>query len=184
MPFNFNISDKYAVYGRAGRCVARIIDAEGLVKELYVCGILGKREDVSSKFPVTRFLYWLLADGPVTGDIRWFWLFDHEVQQFIERGLMRRIDYDVLQTRVPDAFSFVRCMNLLNFGYFSRVSIKIALRNVFESLREGGVLQIGRTHPDGTNHASLYMKRGTRLELLQDVRTGTELREIIAELPH
>src|SRR5262249_15077971 len=48
MPFNFNISDKYAVYGCAGRCLARIIDAEGLVREVYVCGILGKREGVSN----------------------------------------------------------------------------------------------------------------------------------------
>jgi hypothetical protein len=182
MRFSFSISDKYAAYGRAGRCVARIIDAEGSVKELYVCGMLGKREDISKKFPVTRFLYWLLADSPFTGGIRWFWLFDYEVQLLIQRGLISRIDYDVFQTRLRDAFSFVRCMNLLNPRYFSRESLRMALGNVIESIRDGGVLQIGRTHPDGTNHASFYIKRGSGVERLQDVGTGTELREIIAEL--
>jgi hypothetical protein len=73
-------------------------------------------------------------------------------------------------------------MNLLNLGYFPRESIEIALRNVFDSLTEGGVLQIGRTHPDSTNHAGFYRKHGARFELVQQVGTGTVLREMIGAL--
>ncbi len=73
-------------------------------------------------------------------------------------------------------------MNLLNLGYFPPESIEVALRNLIESLKEGGVLQIGRTHPDGVSHATFYRKRGARLEMLQDVERGTELRELIDRL--
>jgi hypothetical protein len=177
----FHISDKYAVYRCAGRCPARIIDAQGSVTELYVCGVLGKR-DVSNKFPITRFLHWLLADRPIRGDVRTFVLFDHEVIEHLEKGLIRRIDYDVFTTRMPGAFFFVRCMNLLNLSYFPAESIEIALRNLIESLQEGGVLQIGRTHPDGTSHAAFYQKHGTRLEMLQQVGSGTEVRDLIERL--
>jgi hypothetical protein len=181
IPLTFHISDKYAVYRCAGRCPARIIDAQGSVTELYVCGILGKR-DVSNKFPLTRFLHWWLADGPIRGQVRSFVLFDHEVVEHMEKGLIRRVDYDVFTTRMPGSFSFVRCMNLLNLSYFAPESIEMALRNLIDSLKEGGVLQIGRTHPDGTSHAAFYRKHGSRLEMLQEVGGGTELRELIGRL--
>jgi hypothetical protein len=181
IPFRLHISDKFAVYGSSGRFPTRIIDAQGSVTELYLCGILGKR-DVSNKFPLTRFLHWLLADRPNHSPIRQFVLFDHEVLAHIEKGLIDCIDYDVFLTRMPCAFSFVRCMNLLNLGYFPRERIQTAVRNIIDSLKEGGVLQIGRTHPDGTSHATFYAKRGARLEVLQQVGRGTELREVIDSL--
>jgi chemotaxis methyl-accepting protein methylase len=131
---------------------------------------------------VTRFLHWLLADRPVTGPVRWFVLFDREVLEHIQKGMIRSIDYDVFTTRMPRTFSFVRCMNLLNLSYFPRESIETALRNIIESLKEGGVLQIGRTHTNGTSHVGFYRKRGTRLEVLQEVGSGTELREVIDRL--
>ena len=179
IPLSFYISDKFAVYGCTQRFPVRIIDSQGSVRELYVCGMLGKQSDVSAKYPMTRFLFWLLADRPIVGPIRWFALFDREVVEHIEKGLIRRIDYDVFTTRMPDSFAYVRCMNVLNLSYFPRVSIETALRNLIESLREGGVLQIGRTHPDGMSHAGFYKKRGSSLELLRQVGNGTELREII-----
>jgi hypothetical protein len=179
--FVFYISDKYAVYGSTGRFPTRIIDAEGSVTELYLCGMLGKR-NVTSRFPVTRLLHWWLADRPIEGPIRRFALFNHEVVEHIEKGLLRTLDYDVFTTRMPGAFAFVRCMNLLNPGYFPRERIETGLRNVIESLREGGVLQIGRTLPDGTSHATFYAKRGARLEVLQEFGGGTELREVVGNL--
>jgi hypothetical protein len=181
IPCKFLISDKYAVYGSTGRYPTRIVDADGAVTELYFCGLLGKRA-VSNKFPVTRLLHWLLADRPLHGPIRRFVLFDPQVLPYLENGLIHRIDYDVFTTRMPCAFSFVRCMNLLNLCYFPREPIQTALRNIIESLKEGGVLQIGRTLPDRTSHATFYVKLGARLEVLQQVGGGTELREVIEQL--
>jgi len=178
IPLRFDISDKYAVYACTGRRPVRIIDADGCVSELYICGLLGKR-DVSNKFPLTRLLHWLLANRPVSDPLRSFLVFDPEVLEHIQKGLIRRIEYDVFTTRMPDAFSFVRCMNLLNLSYFPAESLKTALGNVSESLQEGGVLQLGRTHPDGSNHTSFYRKRAKRLEILQEVGGGTELRHLI-----
>jgi hypothetical protein len=181
VPLSFHISDKYAVYGVTGRCPVRIIDPHGSVSEIYLCGLLGKR-DVSYKFPVTWLLHWLLAGRPIRGPVRSFVLFDHEVLEHIQKGLIHRIDYDVFITHMPRSFSFVRCMNLLNLNYFPRESIETALRNLVDSLQEGGVLQIGRTHPDGTSHVAFYKRGGARLEMLQEVGRGTELRELIDKL--
>jgi len=180
-PVKFFISDKYAMYGSTGQCPTRILDADGSVMELYLCGVLGKR-DISNKFPVTRLLHWLLADRPFDGPVRWFVLFDPQVLTHIEKGLIERIDYDVFTTRMPGAFSFVRCMNLLNLCYFHSEPIQTALRNIIESLKEGGVLQIGRTLPDRTNHATFYVKRRGRLDVVQQVGGGTELRGVIEHL--
>jgi hypothetical protein len=184
IPLRFHISDKYAVYGTTGRCPVRIIDAQGSVRELYICGVLAKRDDSVSKkfFPVTRFLHWLLANRPFHGPVRWFVLFDPEVQKHIEKGLIHTLDYDVFTTRMPDTFSFVRCMNLLNLIYFPSAVIETALRNIIESLKEGGVLQIGRTLPGGATEATFYRKSGTRLEILREVGSGTELRALIDRL--
>jgi hypothetical protein len=184
IPLRFHISDKYAVYGTTGRCPVRIIDAQGSVRELYICGVLAKRDNSVSKkfFPGTRFLHWLLANRPYHGPVRWFVLFDPEVLEHIDKGLIGTIDYDVFTTRMPDTFSLVRCMNLLNFIYFPSAAIETALRNIIESLKEGGVLQIGRTLPDGTTNATFYRKSGTRLEIMRVVGRGTELCEMIDRL--
>jgi hypothetical protein len=177
----FCISDKYGMYGAAGRFPSFILDSERSVVELYFCGILG-RQDVTPKYPVTKLLYRLLAHRRVPEPIRWFPVFDREVLQHIERGLIHRIDYDVFATRMPDTFTFVRCMNLLNLSYFDPAAIEVALRNIVQSLKDGGVLQIGRTHEDGSNHATFYGKRTGRLEPLQEVGTGTEIADIVAKL--
>lgn len=184
IPLRFHISDKYAVYGTTGRCPVRILDAQGSVRELYICGILAKRDASVSKkfFPVTRFLHRLLATRPFHGDVRWFPLFDPEIQEHINKGVIHTIDYDVFTTRMPDRFSFVRCMNVLNLIYFPSAAIETGLRNIIESLKEGGVLQIGRTLSDGASDATFYRKSGTRLEIMRKAGSGTELHALIDQL--
>jgi hypothetical protein len=152
-PLKLYISDKYATHGSTGRALIRIVDADQKPVEMYVCRVLAKR-NLTNCFFLTRFLYSLLADVGAHHPIRWFPLLDPAIMEQIDRGRIQQLNYDVFETRMPAAFTFVRCMNLLNLGYFTPSRIVDALHNIVESLKDGGVLQIGRTMPDGRNWTS------------------------------
>jgi hypothetical protein len=178
LPVSFHISDKYARYGTRGRTLVRIVDADGALVEMYACGILAK-SNLSPKFWLSRLLYSLLAGKSGNRNLKWFLLFDPQVMENIERELIHFIDYDAFETRATSRFTFVRCMNLLNLNYFSADKIEGALRNIVGSLREGGILQIGRTTLDGRNMAGFYIKTGSGLRLVREVGDGTELRDVL-----
>jgi hypothetical protein len=178
LPLNFYISDKYAAYGSTGRALIRIVDADQKLVEMYVCGVLAKR-NLTNCFFLSRFLYWLLADVGAHRPIRWFPLLDPAILEHIDRGRIQQLNYDVFETRMPAAFTFVRCMNLLNVGYFTPSRIVDALHNIVESLKDGGVLQIGRTMPDGRNTVGFYRKTGAGLSVIKEVGGGTELRDVV-----
>lgn len=181
LPTSFRVSDKYAKYGATGRALVRIADADGTLVEMYACGVLAKR-NVSKYFFLTRLLYWLLADVAVHNRTKVFFLFDAQVLEHIERGLIYHIDYDVFETRTGSLFTFVRCMNLLNLDRFSSSQIQGALSNIVGSLQENGVLQIGRTMSDGRNMVGFYLKTDHGLQLLKEVGGGTELRDMLKGL--
>jgi hypothetical protein len=178
---SLHISDKYANYVAAGRRLVSIIDADGALVEMYLYGVLAKR-DVSKYFVVTRCLYWLLANVARHTPKKPFVLFDPEVIEHIESGSIRHINYDVFETSMKSAFTFVRCMNLLNLDRFSASAVADALRNIVESLRIGGVLQIGRTMSDGAHMVGFYLKTDRGLRLLREVGNGTELRGLLETL--
>jgi hypothetical protein len=181
LPVSFHISDKYARYGTTGRTLVRIVDADGALVEMYACGILAK-SDLSQKFWLSRLLYSLLADTSGNHKLKWFLLFDPEVMENIEKGLIHFIDYDVFETCETSLFTFVRCMNLLNLTYFSSDKIERALRNIVGSLKEGGILQIGRTTPEGHNMVGFYINTGNGLKLVREVGGGTEVRDVIEKV--
>jgi hypothetical protein len=178
---SLSISDKYASYVAVGRRLVSIIDADGALVEMYLCGVLAKR-DVSKYFVLTRFLYWLLADVARHTPQKPFVLFDPKVIEQIERGSIQHINYDVFETSMTSTFTFVRCMNLLNLDRFSSTQVADALRNIVASLRIGGVLQVGRTMSDGANMAGFYLKTDRGLKLLREVGNGTELRALLDKL--
>ena len=178
LPVSFHISDKYARYGTTGRILVRILDADGALVEMYACGILAK-SNLSQKFWLSRLLYSLLAGKSAHHKSKLILLFDPQVMENIEQGLMHFIDYDVFETREKSRFTFVRCMNLLNLDYFSSDKIEGALRNIVGSLKEGGILQIGRTMRDGHNMAGFYINTRGGLRLVREVGGGTELRDIL-----
>jgi hypothetical protein len=181
LPVNFHISDKYARYGMTGRTLVRIVDADGALVEMYACGILAK-SNLSQKFWLSRLLYSLLASKSGNHKLKWFLLFDREVMEIIEQGLIHFIDYDVFETRETPPFTFVRCMNLLNLNNFSSEKIEGALHNIVGSLKEGGILQIGRTMPDGHNTAGFYRNTRHGLRLVREVGGGTELRDVLKKI--
>jgi hypothetical protein len=175
---SFHISDKYARYGTRGRTLVTIVDADGALVEMYACGILAK-SNLSQKVWLSRLLYSLLSSKSGNHKLKWFLLFDPQFMEHIEQGLIHFIDYDVFETRERSRFTFVRCMNLLNLNYFSSNRIESALRNIVGSLKEGGILQIGRTTLDGRNMAGFYINTRRGLRLVSEVGGGTELRDVL-----
>ena len=67
---------------------------------------------------------------------------------------MEELSYDIFPTSLPDRFIFVRCMNVLNLGYFKLDAIRRALSLLKHFLKDQGILLLGRTLPDGTNASS------------------------------
>jgi hypothetical protein len=181
LPVSFYISDKYARYAATGQSIVRIVDADGALVEMYVARVLAKR-DVSKYFFLTRLLYWLFASLGAQNPAKWFLLYDPEVIDRIDRGVMHHVDYDVFETRMPSQFTFVRCMNLLNMDRFAPTQIEHALKNIVLSLKDSGVLQVGRTMADGHNTAAFYLKTDKGLRLLKEVGGGTELRDLLTRL--
>jgi hypothetical protein len=178
LPARFYISDRYARYGATGRGLVRIFDADGALIEMYACGVLAK-SDLPRNYWFSRYLYALFAGTSGNGKVRSFLLFDRQVMEHIEKNLLHFIDYDVFQTRYTPPFTFVRCMNLLNLSYFLPDKIEGALRNIIDSLAEDGILQIGRTTPDGHNMVGFYRKRGDGLKLVREIGGGTEVRDVL-----
>jgi hypothetical protein len=74
----------------------------------------------------------------------------------------------------------IRTMNILNLAYFSRRELTAGVRAVFDSLVEGGVWFVGRTHEGkGLEHdVSGFVKHQGGLTLLGRYGRGSEIDEI------
>lgn len=103
------------------------------------------------------------------------------VQQLIANGEIECINCDIFETRFNASFDIVRCMNLLNLAYFPKSKIRIAIDNVNLSLKEYGLLQIGRTLPNGVSTVSFYRKERGSLRLIHECNGGSELKSLIME---
>ena len=95
-----------------------------------------------------------------------------EVRSMVDEGKISYINYDVFTTELLDLFDVVRCMNLLNKDYFSPEQISCAIRNMSRSLREEGILQIGRTYSDGTHRTSFYVRNGGQIKIVNRLNDG------------
>jgi chemotaxis methyl-accepting protein methylase len=128
-------------------------------------------------FPVNRVLRAVLLRGPVKSLLDRYarraqdivvtetTLVCSETTRLLrERGNLHVERYDLL-VRPPRDYQVVRAMNILNPDYFSAEQLARALRNVRESLVEGGVFAVGSNDDAGsTVHGAIYRKRGERFE--------------------
>lgn len=101
------------------------------------------------------------------------------VQQLIANGEIECIHCDIFETKFNADFDIVRCMNLLNLVYFPESKIRIALDNITLSLKEGGLLQIGRTLPNGINNVSFFRKERGSLRIVHECNGGSELKSLV-----
>ena len=176
------ISDKFARFwvNRHG-LATDIYDAEHNLVCAYLGPITGDSED-TWKFPLSKLVYRrALKRSFSEGDQREFLLLHPDVLAAIEQGDISFIDFDVFQNERENTFDFVRCMNLLNRGYFSTESIENGLKALHISLASGGVMQIGRTHIEGGNHVTFYEKTADGFQPLESVGGGSEIDQLVTE---
>ncbi len=109
-------------------------------------------------------------------------LIHKNAQYLIGKGKMKYINYDIFNDVIINSFGIVRCMNVLNLCYFSRDKIVSAIRNIALSLREGGILQLGRTLNNGQNRVSFYTKTNNKFKVIHEISGGYELNDIVLSL--
>ena len=109
-------------------------------------------------------------------------LIHKNAQCLVGEGKMTYISYDIHNEIVVNSFDIVRCMNVLNLCYFSRDMIISAIRNIALSLREGGILQLGRTENNGKNRVSFYMKTKNKFKVVREISGGYDLKDIVLSL--
>jgi hypothetical protein len=180
------VSDKYNVYYVDGSLVRRVY---GAGHELVRGSILGVVADPRQRFPFvgSRLLFAALRldlrlrprDGRATRTVD---LFDPRAKEYIAAGKLHVLAYDPFAGGEADRFTFVRCMNLLNRGaWFTDAQIAGAARHLVESLKDGGVLQIGRTDdPTRRNDVTFFRKTGPgKLSVLEHHNGGTETLDVL-----
>ena len=176
------ISDKFARFYINRRWLSTdVYDAERKLVCAYCGPFVGDSED-TWKFPVSKYLYRRAAGRSFDDSARQDFLLLHpDVLEAIEEGLLHFIDYDAFRDEQENAFDFVRCMNLLNRGYFPTESLENGLRALYRSLTVGGILQIGRTHLDGDNHVSFYEKAAGGFQPVDSVGDGSEIDQLVVD---
>jgi len=105
-------------------------------------------------------------------------LYNKFIINLIDNNQIQDVSYDIFETRIYNRFTFVRCMNILNLVYFCEEKLYKGLENVVLSLKENGILQIGRT-VSSRNNVSFYRLQHGELIHLYDINDGTEIKEII-----
>lgn len=76
-------------------------------------------------------------------------------------------------------FDVVRVTNLLNYSYFSKSELKIAISNIKKISKENSIVLINRTKNNKNNTASLFKKKNKKFKLLEDVNGGSEIKDLM-----
>jgi len=178
---DYCISDKYSLYYSTGKRFTRIYDANKKFLYGYIFSLLAKKTD-DVKLIGSKVLYYLLKImSTPDNNYKKVLLLDGNAVMNINNGNFTFIEYDVLSSIIKDKFTYVRCMNLLNrYSWLGDDEICIALRNIKTSLKENGIMQIGKTE-DGTgvNNVSIFKKTDDKFVLLEHINAGSELIDII-----
>ena len=76
-------------------------------------------------------------------------------------------------------FDVIRITNLLNYSYFSRAKLELAVSNINKISRENSIILISRTTNKKKNIASFFRKKNGKFELLEDINGGSEIKDLI-----
>jgi hypothetical protein len=182
--FKLIVSEKYSHFFFTGKYFCRVYDAQGNLVEGYIWGLLAK--DLSWKFGFSKLLFLVMRLTKDTGIAKkqCIPIFDKRLQALIQHGKIEQIEYDVFNGGLKDRFSYVRCMNLLNLCYFDERQLQKAIRLLMTSLKENGILQIGRTEVEtgenyGKNYVTFFRKENDRLIVIHEVNGGSEVKGIL-----
>ncbi len=178
IPFQMDISDKYAqIFVKKG-FTTKIFDIDDhLIFAYWGVFFAG---DKNIFFPLSVLLYKIIKKYNKKYDSDYsLYLFHPYILKKIADNKINVIEYDIFQTEQNKKYNFVRSMNILNIGYFSKSKLLTAVTNIKDSLKENGILLVGRTNSKGINNASFFKKIANKLILLEDVNNGSEIKDLI-----
>ncbi len=177
----FCISDKYAeIFVKKG-FITKAFTSENKLLFAYIGNIFAGDKNIF--FPLTVLLYKILTNQKIIDDFDYKLLLLHpEILIKIKTKEINFINYDIFQTEINQKFTFVRVMNILNTGYFTEKQIKTGIENIIKSIKENGILLIGRTNSKNINNASFYKKTNGQLAHFKDVNKGSEIKQFIKNL--
>lgn len=178
--FEMYTSDKFSTFNVQGNYFCKICDHDFNPSSYYLMGVYFGPA-LSWKFFVSKYFYSFLKLFKFDKDREYkeISVFSKKMVCLLKDGKMTHIEYDIFESKLFDKFNFVRCMNVLNKAYFEDDLILSGIANIFFSLKNGGLLQIGRTDDYGINNVSFYRRSGTQLELQEIVNSGSELHNLI-----
>ncbi len=179
--FKMDISDKYSLIHVKKGFITKIFDADNQLFFAY-WGIFFAG-DKNIFFPLTVLLYKIIKKFTENyGSDYSLYLFHPKILKKLQENKINIIEYDIFSSSVEKKYSFVRCMNILNKGYFSDNELVKAINNIKKSLHEDGVLLIGRTNAKGINRASFFKKTGNGFILLKDINKGSEVKNLVLKV--
>lgn len=173
--FVMDISDKYSVYHYKPGIIKLIYNADYSLCKGYFMFIVADRY-INKFYILSHILFNALAKLKISSNLLPFSLIS--IPDNIS-NIVRQINYDAFLTQLPNKYTFVRCMNLLNFSYFSESDILLAIDNIYLSLVNEGVFQIGRTTDTGLNDVSFYKKSLNSFIHLGSINNGSEIHDLI-----
>lgn len=180
--FKLMVSDKFSRYLYRGTLVRRIYTADRTLLYAYVLWLFADWQ-CSWKFPISKILFsFVQAFDRSSAPYREIPLYDFRLLDLMRNGQVEELAYDIFSTALPNRFTFVRCMNVLNLAYFTPDSIRTALSLLKDSLKDQGILLLGRTLTDGTNAVSFYKKVSGNLELIREQNGGSEIRHLVESI--
>lgn len=78
-----------------------------------------------------------------------------------------------------DLFDVVRVSNLLNYSYFSKDKLKVAISNINKISKEKCIILVNRTTSKKKNLATFFIKKNGKFVLLEDINGGSEIKELM-----
>lgn len=128
----------------------------------------------------------LALGGPLTPPRRWRWI--HRKIPLVSPRLLHRTDVEVVTDDLSEAgpfsgqFDAVRAANILNRAYFPDGELIRMAANLIGRVRLGGLLAVCRTHPDGTNHATLFRRTESSVIVEGRLGEGSEVEDLVLSL--
>ena len=84
-----------------------------------------------------------------------------------------------IEKKYFNLFDVIRVTNLLNYSYFSKAKLKMAILNLNNISKENCIVLVNRTTDKKKNVASFFKKKNGKFELLEDINGGSEIKDLM-----
>jgi hypothetical protein len=144
-----------------------------------ILGIVADKR-LSYRFLISKLLGYLITIFPKQIDGKRISLLSPRLKKFTGFKIQFK-EADIFnETDMMGSFDVVRCMNVLNRSYFNDEKIKLALTNLKKSLRDNGLLVIGRTDVvESKNYATIFHFEQSGVGELVTFGGGAEISDLV-----